>query len=268
MIIKIPNRSFIGIKGADRKSFLQGICTINIEKINNTFGGWGAVLSPQGKFQYGFFIFEYNDTLYLETTSENLMAFGGLLSKYIMTSNVEFSIPENINVYTDITPTKSTGTITTENNKIILNDPRSTIIGSRIYMFDNGEMDETGTIEAYEKIRIENTIVDLDVDGVLDKSLVLELNMDKLNGVDFDKGCFVGQEITARMHYKSGVKKNTYTIESDKPLNIGDSVMTDDGKNIGTVSSAFGNMGLAILRNHFTDNDLFVNQSPVNILTK
>ena len=268
MIIKIPNRAFIGISGNDRKSFLQGICTINIDKINDKFGGWGAVLSPQGKFQYGFFIFEYNDTLYLETTTENLMAFGGLLSKYIMASNVELSIPENINVYSDTTPTKTTGTITTDNNKIILNDPRSTIIGSRIYMFNNGELDETGTIEAYEKIRIENTIVDLDVDGILDKSLVLELNMDKLNGVDFDKGCFVGQEITARMHYKSGVKKNTYTIETNNPLNIGDSVMTDDGKNIGTVSSTIGNIALAILRNHFTDNSLFVNEVSIKILDK
>ena len=267
MIIKIKDRAFIGIKGVDKKSFLQGICTINIDNINEGFGGWGAMLSPHGRFQYGFFVFEYNDMLYLETSSNNLMEFGALLSKYIMASKVEFSIEQNINVYADTTPTATTGTITTDNNKIILNDPRSSNIGSRLYMFNNGQMDETGTIENYEKLRIENTIVDLEIDGIFNKSFVLELNMDKLNGVDFEKGCFVGQEIIARMHYKSGVKNNTYTIESENPLNIGDVVMTDDNKKVGKVSSSIGNMGLAILRNHYTDNDLFVDGDRIKILS-
>ena len=81
---------------------MQGITTIDIDKINSEQGDLSAVLSPQGKFQYGFFIFEYKNTLYIETNEDNLMDLGKHLTKFAVNIDVVFAINKNITVYADL----------------------------------------------------------------------------------------------------------------------------------------------------------------------
>ncbi len=268
MLIKIPNRCFITLSGNDVKSFLQGITTINIDKINSEQGGWGAVLSPQGKFQYGFFIFEYKNTLYIEISENNLMDLGKHLTKFAINIDVVFGINKNITVYSDLSKTDNKGYVEVKDNLLKMNDPRQNIMGKRIYGLLNQELNAITDNYQYEKTRIQNTIVDLDVDGIFNTSYPLELNMDKLGGVEFDKGCFIGQEVTARMHYRNSVKKNAYTIEATEKLQSKNEITNSDGRVIATVTSAIDNIGIAIIRNQYIDKDLYIGGNKINILNK
>ncbi len=268
MLIKIPNRCFITLSGNDVKSFLQGITTIDIDKINSEQGGWGAVLSPQGKFQYGFFIFEYKNTLYIETNEDNLMDLGKHLTKFAVNIDVVFAINKNITVYADLSETNNKNNVTIKNDILTMNDPRHNVMGKRIYGLLNQELDAITDNYQYEKIRIKNTVVDLDTDGIFNNSYPLELNMDKLNGVNFDKGCFIGQEVTARMHYRNSVKKNAYTIEANQKLQSQNEITNSSGRVIATLTSAIDNIGIAIIRNQHINEDLYIGKNKINILKK
>ena len=94
------------------------------------------------------------------------------------------------------------------------------------------------------------------------------LNMDKLNGVNFDKGCFIGQEVTARMHYRNSVKKNAYTIEANQKLQSQNEITNSSGRVIATLTSAIDNIGIAIIRNQHINEDLYIGKNKINILNK
>lgn len=261
MITEINNRCFITIKGEDSKSFLQNIATIDMDKISNENGGWGCVLSPQGKFHYGFFIFEYENTLYLETTNDNIMEFGKYLSGFIINSKIEFGIVKDISVYADLTPNTKCGAINVDGDILYLSDPRHNNMGTRLYAFNDKKVDTDTDFKEYEILRIKNGIPDLEIDAHFNKTYPLEINMDKFNGIDYEKGCYVGQEIVSRMHYRDSVKRNIYTVKAETNINAGDLIIDDTGKSAGGITSAVDNYGLASIRKQYIDDDLFTDKA-------
>ena len=174
----------------------------------------------------------------------------------------------DITVYADLSETNNKNNVTIKNDILTMNDPRHNVMGKRIYGLLNQELDAITDNYQYEKIRIKNTVVDLDTDGIFNNSYPLELNMDKLNGVNFDKGCFIGQEVTARMHYRNSVKKNAYTIEANQKLQSQNEITNSSGRVIATLTSAIDNIGIAIIRNQYINEDLYIGKNKINILNK
>ena len=233
--VSLPNRGLLHIEGEDRVDFLQGLITQDVEKLVEQKIQYGCLLTPQGKFLHDFFLYHGDGFIMLECEGgERAKDLYNRLLRYKMRSDVQISVEENAPIYMIF------------NSDSGLQDPRSDALGYR--SFDKSDFEEK-PIEHYETIRIKNAISEGSKDIEIEKSTLLECNIDKLNGVDFDKGCYMGQELTARMHYRNLGKKNIRTLQfKDTPpepftdLYLGERL-------IGNMRSSCGDIGLAMIKN-------------------
>ncbi|MBM5781884.1 MAG: folate-binding protein YgfZ [Pelagibacterales bacterium] len=229
--IILNDRSIIEISGEERKKFLQGLITNNVEKVNSTNLLYSVMLSPQGKFLYDFFIFESNETLFLDCFSARRdeiikkLNFYKLRSKVVILKNDELKVAQNLEG---------------DESKVnfIFNDPRHKSLGKRIY-FKNLTSDFSAERLNYDFVRISNKIAESELDLTFDKSFILEFNFDNLNAIDYEKGCYVGQELTARTHYRGEIRKKLchITIENLAEVEKNQEISCE-GKSVGIVLSS------------------------------
>ncbi len=198
----IKNRGQVKISGSDRKSFIQALTSNDINLLNRQGCVYSCLLTPQGKFLHDFFITEENEILYLDCEGgERARDLAKLLNMYKLRADIDIEVIENTNIYAVI-----------GSSKYGYKDPRHDDIGYRSYIKpDLTEKD----FEIWDHLRISLCIPDGSRDMLIGKSTLLECNIDKLGGVSFDKGCYIGQEITARMHYRGLVKKHLKTVKLD-----------------------------------------------------
>ena len=104
--------------------------------------------------------------------------------------------------------------------------------------------------EHFKDLRLQNSIPDFTVDAIRNKSLLLEMRFDELNGISWSKGCYMGQEVTARMKYRNTVKKKIYTVKIDFKNSLTDEIFFEN-KVIGSLHSHNNYMGLAFLKTDF-----------------
>ena len=100
----------------------------------------------------------------------------------------------------------------------------------------------------YDRLRLEHALPDGSRDIVVEKGFLIENGIDDLGGVDFDKGCYVGQELTARTKYRGKVKRHLYRVDIDGPTPDSGSAVTFDGRDAGEMRSGLDGVGLALLR--------------------
>ena len=220
---RLKNRGQIKISGKDRKSFLQNIITNDINLLASQDMIYSCLLTPQGKFLYDFFIHEAVQELIVDCEGgARTSDLAKLLNMYKLHADINIEVIEDIELYTVFGSTQY-------GHK----DPRHDDMGYRSYIKPNlPEKD----FKHWDYLRISLEIPDGSRDMIAQKSTLLECNIDKLNGVSFDKGCYIGQEITARMHYRGLVKKHL------KCVNIDD---TTEGADL---RSTCGDIGLALVR--------------------
>lgn len=229
MIYTIKNRSFIILSGTQAWDFMQSMCTCDIYRIKTHGMAWGAILSPQGKFLYGFFAFCHNTHIYLDVHTDILMECGAYLSKYAVNTDTHFAIGDTITVHAvwqESPPVSDT----------VYVDPRTPNMGHRFYVWDEAVcITPTATEATYHHMRIQNGVTDLDTDVPENKAFALELRMDAYNGVDFDKGCYIGQEVTARMHWRQALKKSLVPLWV-KNAQVGDILQDAHNARAGTIT--------------------------------
>ncbi len=195
----LNNRGLINISGKDARPFLQGLITNDINLLDTQPCIYACLLTPQGKFLYDFFITENNGTLTLDGEGgERLQALTKLLNMYKLRADATIETRDYIPVYTIIG--KDTGH----------KDPRHNDMGYR--SFTKPENLTEKPFDEWDKHRIKLTIPDGRRDLIPQKSTMDEGKMDALNAVSYDKGCYIGQELTARMHYRGLGKKHLQTV--------------------------------------------------------
>ena len=203
---KNSNSKFISIEGADSSEFLQNLITNDINNCTKYKVIYSCLLTPQGKFLSDFFIFKTKNKFILETHElfyENLLK---KLKIYKLRSNVLISKIENIHSFIIF------GDIEKDKNSIIFcEDPRRHNIGHKlIHESSNPKILESYNQineDEYHEILIKNLVPFSHYDLEENKSLLLENNFENINSISWDKGCYVGQEITARMKYRDLLKK-------------------------------------------------------------
>ena len=266
MIYHIINRSFIVLSNIGAFDFLQSMCTCDVNRIKSQGCAWGAILSPQGKLLYGFYAFMYKNVIYMDVHRDILMECGTYLSKYAVNTHTDFSIGQHIQVYAiwgdSVVPSTATA----------YTDPRHKNMGHRVYVFDNqaivcANITETASEADYHKMRIAQNIPDLDTDIPITKAFALECNMDLYNGISYDKGCYIGQEVTARMHWRKALKKRLIPIKG-VGLQVGEKLTTVDNKPSGEITFVSQNLGMAMVRigtvPHHTQNGTKIHILPHN----
>ncbi|MEM9286698.1 MAG: folate-binding protein [Pseudomonadota bacterium] len=232
--IHLEGRAVLALTGEDRLNFLEGLITRGIKHIGQDAWVYAGLLTPQGKYLHDFFLREESETLLLDCAESQAATLTRKLMMYRLRSKVDIA-------QTDRQVFAHLGV---EDGPHV--DPRLAAMGARSL-----DGDPTGTMADYNAHRLRLGVPDGPDDFLQDKTLWLETNADVLGGVDFDKGCYVGQEITARMRYRGKVRrrlipiKATQPIPAHTPIHLGERQVGDTRSTIETTDGA---LGLANLR--------------------
>jgi len=225
----MSDRTILSISGDDRVGFLQGLVTNDVTKAAGSII-YTALLTPQGKFIADFFVIGDGDRLLIDVASSHAQTLGQRLMMYRLRAAIKIE-------QTELTVSRGTG----EAPEGALQDPRNPALGWRFYG-DSDKSDATDWNEVYVTHMIPRTGIELTED-----TYVLEAGFEALSGVDFKKGCFVGQEIVARMKHKTTLKKGLAQVRIEGSAHTGDAITAND-KPVGTLHSISGDKGLAYLR--------------------
>ncbi len=260
----LPSRGLVQVGGVDRIEFLQGLISNDIRRATADHAIWAALLTPQGKYLHDFFIIEIEGQFYLDCESERLMDLGGRLSKFKLRAQVDLGIGEDHAVAVlpgsaaldraGLPAEPGVGRVL-ENGGVVYVDPRHSAMGARAILPRDGAEAalqslgfEPGVLEDYDRVRLPLGLPDGSRDLVIEKSILLESNFDELNGVDWDKGCYMGQELTARTKYRGLIKKRMMPVDIDGPVpDAGTEILLGD-KNAGEMRSGADGRGIALLR--------------------
>ena len=243
-------RGIILIEGKDRFKFIQGIISNDIELLRKKPSIYSSLLTPQGKFQYDFFISNFKEKFYLEC---NISEQEELISKFMM-FKLRLDVKVSINSDYNIILSKKKLNFSERNSSNIFSffDPRfDNSFFSRTYADSNFHTEiKKKYVEInenrYETLRLNNCIPDFSIDATKAKSLLLEMRFDKLNGISWTKGCYMGQEITARMKYRNIVKKKIFKVLIDFRSNLKNEI-TLENETVGKLTSHNKKDGIAFL---------------------
>lgn len=263
-VTALAHRGVLRLSGPDVRSFLQGVISNDVEKATEEQAIWAAFLTPQGKYLHDFFLVAKGDDLLLEGERARLSDLVKRLKIYKLRAKAEIEGPLEDVVVAVVHGESSLealglpprpGAAKAIDGGVVFVDPRLAEAGARLLMPAN-EMDSicerlglaSGDEATYEQRRIALGLPDGSRDMQVDKAILLECGFDELGGVDWDKGCYMGQELTARTKYRGLIKKRLLplTFEGEAPA-PGAKVMIGE-KEIGDLRSTAGNLGIALVR--------------------
>jgi len=260
---RLESRGIVSVGGEDRTTFLQGLISNDIDRVAVDRAIWAALLTPQGKYLHDFFVAGIDETLYLDCESDRLMDLGKRLHRYKLRAQVELGIGEGMAVYAlfgggaldALNLSADAGAARSLRDGIVYTDPRLPAVGARALLpaSDAENLLETlgfhaADTNSYETLRLEHGLSDGSRDLIVEKSTLLENNFDELHGVDWEKGCYMGQELTARTKYRGLVRKRLMPVRIDGPVpELGTPLMAGD-KEIGEMRSGQNSRGLALIR--------------------
>lgn len=244
---EILDRSIISISGIEAKNFLQSLITNDINKVSDSNSIYSCMLTPQGKYIFDFFISYFNNQYLIDIAKDRYRDFIEKINLYKLRKKININYEEDY-IVINIQNSDSDIIGFTENylSGIRYIDPRDYRMGYRSVIKNNDieNINFNKSDNNYNKNRINLFIPEKDL--VVDKSFPLEFGLDKLNALDFKKGCYIGQEVTARTKYRGVIRKSIYKIESQNDLEFGEIFI--DNQRIGVITSIYKNIGLALIR--------------------
>jgi folate-binding protein YgfZ len=250
-IAALPSRAVIAVSGPDARSFLNGLLSQEVETLATGELRFAGLLTPQGRLLYDLFVAGLEDGLLLDVAAEHRDAILMRLTMYKLRAKVELAASE-LSVFA-AWPTADEG----------FSDPRLPALGSRLYA---SEQAATATEDDYDA-----HLLALGVPGPADwgtdKTYPIEADFDLLNGIDFKKGCFVGQETTSRMKRRGTIKNRMLPITFDgPPPAFGAEVLAGELR-AGEVLSGRDGRAMALLRlDRIEGADLTVDGRPVSVV--
>ena len=249
------SNSFLKIKGTDCLKFLQGLISNDIYITNRNRGIYSSLLSPQGKFMYDFFLVKFKDSILLECNKEIIEELKIKLNLYKLRSNVEIFVDKSMNSYLLQKNIKSKLNHINSSEIVYFDDPRFLNSNIKFYCSQNEfnkinkdlllKPDEK---KEFENLRINNIVPDFFLDAKKNESLLLELRFDDLNGINWKKGCYIGQELTAITKYRANIKKKLFGLRITGNIDEIEKKVFFDKKEIGQITSSNQNFGIAILK--------------------
>ena len=260
-VVRFNERGILELKGKDRGTFLQGLISNDVEKLTPEHAVYAALLSPQGKYLFDFFLSVHDDSILLDVDAERIGDLAKRLTIYRLRADV--TIQDNSDEWAvaalidtpDSLPKDIAGACRALLGGVVFVDPRSPKLGSRaivpmakwptlVSILDCEESD----INYYEKRRIYLGVPDGKLDLLPDKTFLMEAHFEALNGIDFNKGCYIGQELTARTKYRANLKRHFYSLQFEGPALPAEAPIFLEGKEAGVVRSSIAGYSLAYMR--------------------
>lgn len=226
-------RRLLQVTGSDREKFLQGLVTNDVRRAAIDKDGiiHAALLTPQGKYLADFFVIGRENDLLIDASAEQAPALAKRLSMYRLRADVQIT-------ESDLIVSRGTG----EAPEGALQDPRHPALGWRFY----GESDLSDASD-WDALRVAHLIPESGIELTPD-SYILENGFDRLHGVDFRKGCYVGQEVTARMKHKTELRKGLMQVHITGAAPAGTPITMEDGREAGVLYTISGDRAIAWLR--------------------
>lgn len=257
-IALLAHRGVVELTGPDRVTFLNGLVSNDIAKAGPETAIWAALLTPQGRYLFDFFVFADETRLLLELTRQDIPALVEKLRRFKLRADVEIAeSSENFQVYAIWQGTPPTAPLTAA-------DPRLPVAGYRCLTPKN--MTCSAIAQDYAAHRISLGLPDSAPDLEAGKTLLLEAGFDELHGIDWQKGCYMGQELTARTKYRGLVKRRLVPITVTEPNPPVGTPVLADGQEVGSLRSSAGLHALAMLQVSALKQPLFIGDQPVEVL--
>ncbi len=238
-IAPLPQRGVIAVEGEDRVAFLQGLVSNDVEAVGPGHAVWAALLTPQGKWLADFFIFADTDRLLLDCESEQIPMLLQRMSRYRLRMKVTLRADPDLFVSVAWGGRPDVA-------GILAPDPRLPDFAWRVLAA--AALAATATPEDWDLYRLQAGLPDGSKDMEADRSVLLEAGFDELAGVSWTKGCYMGQELTARTKYRGLVKRRLVPVVVAGPLPVAGTPVLKDDVEVGTMRSGRGDIGLASLR--------------------
>ena len=236
----LTDRAAIALAGEDAGNFLQGLITNDIEKATDGHALYAALLTPQGKILFDFIVAKDGERYLLDCAAERADELAKRLGFYRLRAKVEIA-------RTDLGVAAIWGDGPLKNTGIVFTDPRLPALGQRVIAPSVELPTANATLADYHSHRISLGVPD-SADLPPDSMFALDAGFEELHGVSFTKGCFIGQEVTARMKHRTTARRRMLIAEGNTPLPAPGTPLIAQGADIGALATAQGTRGLALVR--------------------
>jgi folate-binding protein YgfZ len=260
--VLLDDRGILAVGGRDRRAFLQGLVSNDLDKVGPDQARYAALLTAQGKYLHDFLMVEAAETILLDAEARRLADLKRRLSIYRLRAQASIVERPDLAVavvfgdgaFDALGLHPEPGVARGFGEGIAFVDPRLAALGVRCILphdaarsaLTQAGLAEAG-FDAYDDLRLRLGVPDGSRDLVLEKSILLEAGFDELNGVDWNKGCYIGQELTARTKYRGLIKRRLVPVAIDGPAPAPGTIVTADGRDVGEMRSSRDGRGLALL---------------------
>jgi folate-binding protein YgfZ len=265
-------RGLVAVSGDDRAAFLQGLVSNDVSRVSADRAVYAALLTPQGRYLHDFFIAAIGDILYLDCEASRRDDLRRRLSVYRLRSKVtladataDFAVAllYGVDLAARLGLNDEPAAAKPWQGGVVYVDPRLPALGARAILPrpHAGEILARaglapGNAADYDRLRLSLGVPDGSRDLPIEKAILLENGFDELHGIDWRKGCYMGQELTARTKYRGLVRKRLLPVEVDGPLPAPGTPVLAGDKEAGEMRSGIDGLGLALLRlEHLDDGE-------------
>ncbi len=236
----LKDRAVIALEGGEARDFLQGLVTNDIGSLAPQTGLYAALLTPQGKILFDFLVTEGDGAVLLDCPADRAEALAKRLTMYRLRAKIGIAVRPQLSVFAGLHGRPAERAITFTDPRLAALGPRS--IGASAEMPDFLEGPAT-----YHAERLTLGVPE-GADFGSDKIFALDAGLDELHGVAFDKGCYVGQELTARMKHRGTARKRVLPVRADGMLPPAGTAIASGTLEIGEIVSTDGAQGFALVR--------------------
>lgn len=246
-------RALLRMEGEDARAVLQNTVTNDLGKLAPGRAVYTALLTPQGKYLFDFLLLEAPDgALLIDAPAAQAQGLAQRLKMYCLRRDARLTAENGLGVALAWGGDRAPALDDVLDDALVVADPRAAALGWRIYAADPAAALEAAGARkvspaAWQALRVAHVIPESGVELVPEQTFILEANFEALNGVDLRKGCFVGQEVTARMKHKTELRRRLVQVRVEGEAPPGTPV-TADGKPAGTLFTQEDGRGLAQLR--------------------
>ena len=228
-VITLGDRGFIQITGPEAKDFLQNIITNDMEKVTNNLTLFASIFTPQGKYLFEFFVLKLKDGYLLESEKKSIAEIIKIFKFYKLRSKVDFinlsekyaSLIISLEKFKEINGSKiSKGCTTIYREDPVYIDPRNDKLGAKITSkLENIHLTikklnlKMADKKKYYTKSFELGIPQINLNKLKEKIFGIENNLDELNGIDFKKGCYIGQENTSRIKLRNKLRRRILPVQ-------------------------------------------------------
>ena len=240
-IATLDHRAVIAVTGEDRVSFLQGLVSQDVAKAEPGRALWSALLTPQGKWLAEFFIIADGERLLLDVEADQRDDLIRRLSRFRLRAKASVAAEDYV------VQAGWGGPAPVVTDGLVAEDARLPEAGFRI--LSRTGLPPDATLAEWDAHRIALGLPDGARDLEREKTVLLEAGFDELGGISWTKGCYMGQELTARTRYRGLLKRRLVPVVIEGPAPApGTIILTAEGRDVGTMRSSEGGLGLAVLR--------------------